>query len=589
MFDEERYIEFLKIEDQKTKGTYYTPREIVIYMCKECLINNLVNNSKLNYEAAQRLIYLGELLEDYDIQLIDKCLADIKVADISVGAGAFIIGMLNEIVNARASITSYLLANVNKKQSKEIMVHRSKANLKLHAIKNSLFAADIEHKAVELTKERLLAILGNGGLSTNTKEELKIVHNNSLNNKFVDTYPFNQKFDIVIGNPPYVDSEEMCRNLEDLRATCLRQFKSARGNWDLFVVFVEQGLNILKENGTITYIVPNKLLSAKYTEQLRKIMLQYSILELRDLSNVPVFKNANVYPIIFVADKTFNKEKVKVTTMETSSNIKNQTYIDPEMFYQDIHWSRYFSIDQDAIKIMQRLASLPKLNEHAYIYGAAAVSEAYKVKDYLQEYTSDMNSYKKMINTGTIDPYQSWWGIKRTKYIKKSYAKPVITEKSLKNISYKRYLQANSVKIIVSGMTKQLECYYDDGECIAGKSTVIILEKDVELKYLLAVLNSKLINFYYVNFFKSLSLSSGYLRVGPPQIKQIPIINPNKDIKEHIINLVDNILERTIAADYTISQEKQLEVEKYKKAIDKYIYKIYNLQPEEIKLVAPEI
>ena len=62
-------------------------------------------------------------------------------------------------------------------------------------------------------------------------------------------------FDIVIGNPPYVDSEEMTRSMPEQREIYSKKYSCAKGNWDLFVLFIEKGMDLLAENKTISYIV----------------------------------------------------------------------------------------------------------------------------------------------------------------------------------------------------------------------------------------------------------------------------------------------------------------------------------------------
>ena len=109
----------------------------------------------------------------------------------------------------------------------------------------------------------------------------------------------------------------------------------------------------------------------------------------------------------------------------------------------------------------------------------------------------------------------------------------MVEKNKLKEILPTRYNESKRKKIIVAGMTKKLECFLDEkGEYLAGKSTTIIESEDIDLKFILAVLNSKLLTFIYKNIFRSLSLQGGYLRVGTPQLKELPIIIPSaKEIK----------------------------------------------------------
>ncbi len=197
----------LEVKDRKSKGTYYTPREIVHYMCQESLINYLYSELNPNYgqtgeteqgkllktkEPKQKTISLskfkenipkkdieiliryGEMAVEYEAiyfekmskgseykgkyskaklpknieknaKLIDEKLANIRVCDPAVGSAAFPVGMMNEIVRARRVLTNYLK---DKKQ-------RTTYDFKRHAIRNCLYGVDIDPGAIEIAKLRL--------------------------------------------------------------------------------------------------------------------------------------------------------------------------------------------------------------------------------------------------------------------------------------------------------------------------------------------------------------------------------------------------------------------------------------------------
>ena len=128
-------------------------------------------------------------------------------------------------------------------------------------------------------------------------------------------------------------------------------------------------------------------------------------------------------------------------------------------------------------------------------------------------------------------------------------------------------------------MTKILECIYDEGEYVAGKSTTIVLERgSMNLKYVLGVLNSRLISFWYRIYFRSLALAGGYLRIGNNEIKTIPIPDLTTEQQAPIIRIVDKIL----AAKDTNPGADVCELEK---RIDQIVYSLYDLTPEEIAIV----
>ena len=146
---------------REEQGAYYTPREIVFYMCKNSLINFLTNvfKDKLNKRLIVNFISLAskfyleqefddeenktfEILKKYS-KSIDQELKDINICDPAIGSGAFPVAMMNEVVRLR-----FLLAKINN-------TDQSLQSLKKHFIKNSIYGVDIEPSAVEIAKLRL--------------------------------------------------------------------------------------------------------------------------------------------------------------------------------------------------------------------------------------------------------------------------------------------------------------------------------------------------------------------------------------------------------------------------------------------------
>lgn len=160
----------LEIRDRKSKGAFYTPREIVHYMCQESLINYLksetgetipredieffiqkgvqiIQNDKIVLERNKEndrtyKFLLPESIRKFAGKL-DILLANIKVCDPAVGSGAFPLGMLNEIVQARQVLGVHSGSNY------------SSYDLKLHTISHSIYGVDIDSGAVEIAKLRM--------------------------------------------------------------------------------------------------------------------------------------------------------------------------------------------------------------------------------------------------------------------------------------------------------------------------------------------------------------------------------------------------------------------------------------------------
>jgi len=341
-------------------------------------------------------------------------------------------------------------------------------------------------------------------------------------------------FDVVVGNPPYIDSEEMTNKIPIQRQYISKSklYKSASGNWDIYCVFTELAINLLNQNGYFGYIIPNKILAAEYAISIQKILYNYKIVEIRDYSRVNVFEGAAVYPIVLTVKKEIpNNNLINVEIYDHREENIYKTYTN--MFEQSLLeklpegiWSPILSPNFEILKnILKRTSFLEDFGFD--IHGACSVSEAYRIANLMKEFTDVEKDIKvlKFVNTGTIDRYIDLWGIIKTTYIKKRYLQPVIPLEEFKKQFEKRFQESISEKVIIAGMTKQLECFYDKGCFNAGKSTVVILNKEPYLILLSATINSRIIDFVYRIFYEALSLSGGFLRVGPPQISRLPFPN----------------------------------------------------------------
>lgn len=169
----------LEINDRKSKGAFYTPREIVYYMCQESLANYLVNKVGTDYDETIQFIKYGDLIsqvdavnsdnDDFEFQVgksilnnllsIDNALENVKVADPAVGSGAFPLGILTEIVKIRNTISTYVILAHDKKIIRDEEFNNFKYkdvyNLKKETIENCIYAVDVELSAVDITKLRL--------------------------------------------------------------------------------------------------------------------------------------------------------------------------------------------------------------------------------------------------------------------------------------------------------------------------------------------------------------------------------------------------------------------------------------------------
>ncbi len=168
----------LDVSERKSKGAFYTPREIVHYMCQESLINYLDTtlDRQVPREDMERLVRQGERSLENDAQVmkkgsetqiyqfqvpesvrthaaeIDRALASIKICDPAIGSGAFPVGIMQEIVKVRGVLTTYLTLTPSLSPQGE---DRTAYAFKRHAIQTSIYGVNIDPGAVDIARLRL--------------------------------------------------------------------------------------------------------------------------------------------------------------------------------------------------------------------------------------------------------------------------------------------------------------------------------------------------------------------------------------------------------------------------------------------------
>ena len=165
-------------------------------------------------------------------------------------------------------------------------------------------------------------------------------------------------FDVIIGNPPYVKLETMKNVSEGMSKLGYSTFEK-RG--DLYILFVEKGFQILKENGKISYIMPNKWLQAGYGKPLREFFLTQNLESLVDFGDLQIFEGATTYPCIFFAEKNQpeNEILISVLTKKNEADFYGNVLLNQQVFNQS-----KFNGDTWVISSSQDKMLLEKLNSN---------------------------------------------------------------------------------------------------------------------------------------------------------------------------------------------------------------------------------
>ncbi|MDR0703572.1 MAG: Eco57I restriction-modification methylase domain-containing protein [Planctomycetaceae bacterium] len=510
----------------------------------EPIESNVKANNKSNGKSngkKQKNVTVNPILKKLDEYR--QWLLSLSVCDPACGSGAFLNAALDFLKKEHLfidRITAQILGHS--------MIF---SEYEQSILENNLFGVDINEESVEITKLALWLRTAKPNRKLNFLDANIKCGNSLISDPAVDPdkafdwhkeFPHifkNGGFDVVVGNPPYVDSETMVKFKPKERQILSKLYSTATGNWDLFVIFIERATQLVRKRGMVSMIVPNKLIASKYSVDVRQLLVSKNLLNITDYSKVKVFENADVYPCIFVLENDNTCGKVMVSRKSSPENVYCTNIVDLKILKNESYWDKFFVSSQESL-LLQKISQFTKLRKYLpNIYGAATVAEAYLMKEKMIEYDHQSQPYKRFVNTGTIDRYMNWWNYRKTQYIKDQYTAPVIFDEAIKTINITRYNQSASPKIIVAGMSLSPEAFYDNGDYIAGKSTTIIQGKEKILKFVLTILNSKLIAFWFSHSFSSIAMSGGYANIGVNELSMVPICDTPH--KQPFIKFADQI------------------------------------------------
>jgi type I restriction-modification system DNA methylase subunit len=611
-------IDFDKTKSKRKKdGVFYTPEYITKYIVentlgKMCLdkreelnIGSEVLTSPLNLK---KLTKIEQQTKD-NLEIYKNWLFNLKILDPACGSGAFLNQALEHLIKEHTQLQNdlALMGDLFSSYTVEESV-----------LEHNLYGVDINEDAVEIAKLSLwLRTAKKGRPLTNLAD--KILCANSLLEM-----PFSENsFDVVIGNPPYVRQESIKEQKEALS----KLYKVANGTADLYVYFYELAIKMLKTNGLKGFICSNKFFRAKYGEKLRDyILVNTTIEEISDFNGVKIFEDATVDSAITIFKKETPNEN---TTFKVVDIDLINSY---EMKQNDLTKSSFsFSSPKELIikQKMERIGTplkkwdiniyrgiLTGFNE-AFIINESKKDELIK-KDYLcaeiikpllrgrnlEKYANNyINEFLIISHNNPPVDIEKYISIKEhlDNYIERlstRYDKG-ITLYNLRNCKYMGSFE--KPKIIYPEFSSSSSFSYDNCNAYLLDTSWFI---DCGDKYLLALLNSKLI-WHYLKYISS-SLGSASLRMKKIFVEQVPIPKIQEENQQPFIKLVDEILEskekikdykilleeatKTDNFDREIKLKKELEIlenicTSNEKEIDQMVYKLYDLTEDEIKIV----
>ena len=680
------------LEDNKAKGAFYTPKEIVRYVCKESLIAYLTQQLAdcrdarpcVSADPAIRTFVetheFPSELEPYR-DVLDRALREVKICDPAIGSGAFPMGLLNELWRCREAISISPVvetchgASLPMGASSSI---QSRAVLKREIIENNIYGVDIERGAIDIARlrfwlsivvdsdepealpnfdykfmqgnsliesfegmdlswmmdhEGMISRLGKGKskaganqygmefVSDDTKRNLQLLlreyfsitdhvkkaqQRRSINDS-VKRYirqqglhpsaearlsaldpSANQEFflwhtwfkdifdkggfDIVIGNPPYFKYEGTIKDeIETIRK--ISELKIAfGGKLNAYKLFLAISINkICRDRGVISMIFQNSFIADQQATLLRKEVINHHRIITIDSFPERDSKKKRVFPSV----------KMSVCILLMQKTGKQMPFV--VNFWNDKYKSSGNSViytAQDIKNIDSKDYCIPRIEQHS-IPLAIKLRQFSKIPLKCYEGELNMTFHKHFFNDDSTNPT-----ILKGAAIQRYYITYKMSQGKIEYLDEDCYLSENTSeksrhheveRIAMQGMTgandkiRLVMTIVPSGVYLANSCNYILPTHELPASYLLGLLNSKLLNWYF-RCFSTNSNVNGY------EVEDFPMPKVNEKQKQTIISLVDKILnmKRSNPSTNTSALEREIDI---------LVYELYGLTAEEIVVI----
>lgn len=647
-----------KKSKRKKDGIFYTPQYITKYIVENSIKNWL--DDKRKELGEDDLPKLNE--KDYIFDIAKKnytknyrkhiefweqyreAVRNIKIIDPACGSGAFLITAFEFLLNYNKYLDDKIFDLVG---TSDLFSDRTK-----EILQNNIFGVDLNKESVEITKlslwlktadkNKTLASLENNIKCGNSLiDDPEIAGNLAFNweKEFPEIFA-NGGFDIVVGNPPYGV------NFDDKTKKYLLEFDKLVPDYEIYIYFISLYRKILKNNGYLSYIFPNTFLSTLFGKKYRENLFNtITVKEIIDLSNDNTFVDASVRTIIFsfknilensdikflkTRDKTFYsfKDYLKNEVIENIENIAS-------LFFQNKKEKEIIS----KIKNNQKLADFFEVSQGLIPYDKYRGHDEYTIKNRIwHSNVKKDETYKKELKGEDVKQYLLNWN--NELWI--SYGEWLAAPRERKFFVNKRILIREITK------DKLFACYTEEEFYNTPSLINVINEKDIlELKYILTIINSKLLGWYHnktspkankglfpkilVNDVRNLPLVNISLEKQQPFIEKADkMLSLNRELQDlsqkfqrillrkfdlkklstklqewYLLDFSDFIKElKRLKVKLSLSQESEWEeyfleekskaiavdseIKNTDKEIDSMVYRLYDLTDEEIKIIEEE-
>ncbi|EIW6682595.1 Eco57I restriction-modification methylase domain-containing protein [Campylobacter coli] len=444
-------------------------------------------------------------------------------------------------------------------------------------------------------------------------------------------------FDLIIGNPPYIkenDNKDLFTNTKKLR--------TYQGKMDIWYHFVGRGFDILKNNGYLAFIATNNWVTNSGAKKLRNIVLEESqILSLVDFSSFMVFDSASIQTMIMSFQKTkppknYEFHFAKITTQtpiyeDVINLLKNEKTQNNEILKINLTPKKFIDktlnfTKSDYEELFNKIQKYGKF----YLEEKEVANGIHPHYDFINNRINSNHNFAFKIGQGIfglseeekeklkltklennlVKPYYDTQNFLKFFFKKNNHQWLIYTNSSFKNPNsmddypnLKKHLdkfqnvitsdnkpyglhRARDEKFFTGSprIVALRKCVgepkfsYVDFDCYVSATFYVIKTQRINVKYLTAILNSKLIAFWLKHKGK---MQGNNYQIDKEPLLNIPIVDTNsknKKLADELINLVDEILKAK-------EQDKNANTQELENKINSLVYKLYNLTEDEIKII----
>ncbi len=600
-----------KPEVRKAGGVYYTPSYIVDYIVQNTVGKMIEGKSPAQLAGGKK----GQPL---------------RILDMACGSGSFLLGAFQCLLY---HCLKWYTDHEPEKHKEEVYRDlrgdwRLTITGKKRILTTHIFGVDIDNQAVEVSKLSLLLKVLEGetdqslgqsrqlfqqralpNLSENIKCGNSLIGPDYFSGRLISdpeemkrVNPFDWKkefpeamksggFDCVIGNPPYGAMFK-----QDEIDYLLSHFKFQNYKLDSYLLFLERSLGLARHGGFISVIIPNTWLLNLQNERIRKNI--FNLTQIEDIVHFqyPVFILATVDTEILVLKNLVpnNKHQISIALIDKLGNKTN--YFIPQKKWQKVNGKPVNILERSEFEsIVAKIKRFPILDTNLIVtqgtkpfqVGKGKPFQTQKIVDekpFVSETKRD-SSFRPLLRGSLINRYKILWN--KNYWI--SFGDWLAEPRYSANYD-------SPAKIIIRQTGDSLIAVLDDSQFIVRDNlyTIVFREGEYDLNYVLGLLNSRLLNWFYqtvLNPEKGEALAQvkrGHIAQLP--IRTISLSNPtDKLMNDKMIQLVKSMLDlhkkKAAARSERDTELIQRQIEIINQEIDKLVYKLYGLTDDEIKIV----